>query len=630
MSRTEWSKAHRRVGRLGAAGLTTALLCLWVPGPALAGEAKEFVGPAEPSAPEAEDQPEILPYEVRLEGVQDADLLAILQASSQLVALTGKPPATEVGLRRRAEDDIQRLTTALRSEGYYRSIIDLAIDSDVRPAKVTLEIDPGPRYSLAAYNIAVTGNPPPGEAEQPDLQEIGIELGMPARAPVVVEAEQNYVNLLRERAFPFARVSERKTFVNHEKAELTVEIKIDAGPAATFGPLTFVGQEEVEEDYLQRIAGWPEGEPYDRRVVRETQRRISRTGLFSSVNAETAAQTAPDGSLPVTVTLVERAHRSIGGAIAYSTDVGPELELFWEHRNFFGQNEKLRLSATGSLIEQTGEIDFRKPAFLRRDQDLLMNLKGGLEDNDAYTRQGIDALVALERPILDNWRVSAGVSASYEIVDESADGGPGERSFSLFGLPLAATRDDTDDPLDPARGSRLQLSLTPFTGVGDESLLFVETSVGGSAYYAIDEGERFILAGRARVGSILGEKTEVLPANRRFYAGGGGSIRGYEYQLVGPLDDDQDPFGGTSIVELGAEVRVRVTEEIGIVPFIDGGTVYDDPWPNGDETIRWAAGLGLRYFTGFGPVRVDFAFPLNPRDGVDELFQFYVSFGQAF
>lgn len=630
MSRTAWLKAHRRGRRLGAAALAASLFCLWLPGPALAGQAKEFVGPTEPSEQEAEEQPEVVPYEVRLAGVEDADLLAILEASSQLVALTGKPPATEVGLRRRAEDDIDRLTTALRSEGYYRSAIELEIDSDVRPAQVTLEIEPGQRYSLAAYNIAVTGNPPPGEAEQPGLQEIGIELGMPARAPVVVEAEQNYINLLRERAFPFARVSERKTFINHEKAEMTVEIKIDAGTAATFGPLTFAGQDEVEEAYLQRIAGWPEGEPYDRRVVRETQRRISRTGLFSSVNAETAPETGPDGSLPVTVTVVERAHRSIGGAVAYSTDIGPELELFWEHRNFFGQNEKLRLSATGSLIEQTAEIDFRKPAFLRRDQDLLLNITGGLEDNDAYTRQGIDALAALERPFFDNWRASAGVSASYEIVDESADGGPGERSFTLFGLPLTATRDDTDDPLDPARGSRLQLSLTPFTGVGDDTLLFVETVVGGSAYYAIDEGERFILAGRARLGSIVGEDTELLPANRRFYAGGGGSIRGYEYQLVGPLDDDQDPFGGTSLLEVGAEVRVRVTEDIGIVPFIDGGTVYDDPWPNGDETIRWAAGLGFRYFTGFGPVRLDFAFPLNPRDGVDELFQFYISFGQAF
>jgi translocation and assembly module TamA len=334
--------------------------------------------------------------------------------------------------------------------------------------------------------------------------------------------------------------------------------------------------------------------------------------------------------VPVSITLIEREQRSIGVAAAYSTDIGPSLEVFWEHRNLMGKNEQLRLSATGSLIEQTGEIDFRKPAFLQPDQDLLANLNGGQEDTDAYERKFADAVIALERPVLENWRVSAGTSFAYEIVDEKADNGEGERSFQLFGLPLTAERDDTNDPLDPTEGTRLQLSLTPTTGVGDENLLFLTAIAGGSAYYAIDEDERFVLAGRARVGTILGEDTDALPASRRFYAGGGGSIRGYEYQLVGPLDNDEEPFGGTSLVEFGAEVRVRVTEEIGVVPFIDGGTVYDDPIPNGDETLRWAAGLGLRYFTGFGPIRLDVAFPLNPRDGVDEAFQFYVSFGQAF
>jgi translocation and assembly module TamA len=299
--------------------------------------------------------------------------------------------------------------------------------------------------------------------------------------------------------------------------------------------------------------------------------------------------------------------------------------------NLLGRNEKLRVSGTASLIEQTGELDFRKPAFLERDQALLANITGGFEDNDAYKRQAVDGLVALERPFLENWRGSVGVAAGYEIVDETADNsGDSEQQFALFGLPLTASRDTTDDALNPASGTRLLLSLTPTTGAGDKPLLFLTAVAGGSVYYAIDEAERIILAGRARVGSIVGEKTEALPASRRFYAGGGGSIRGYQYQLVGPLDNDDDPFGGVSLVEMGAEVRVRVTEEIGVVPFVDGGTVYDDPYFASGETLRWAAGLGLRYFTGFGPVRLDVAFPLNPRSGVDDAFQFYISFGQAF
>lgn len=618
-------------GRWTGAMLLLGAFCCGESSIALAQQAPEFVGPAQPGASDpAVAEEDFVRYQTAIAGVEDSELGSILERSSQLVALQDKPPATLVGLRRRAEDDIGRLRTALRSEGYYQPEVTLDIDEDSAPVAVTLQVAAGPRYSLGAYDITFDGNPPPAETEQPGLQEIGITLGMPARAPAVVSAEQNVVNLLRERAYPFARVRERKTFVNHEDREMTVQLAIDAGPAATFGPLSFKGQEEVEEDYLRRIAEWPEGEPYDRRRVRDLQRRLSATGLFASANAETAPEPAPDSSLPVTVTLVERAQRSIGGAVNYSTDVGPGAEIFWEHRNLFGRNERLRLSATGSLIEQTGTIDFRKPAFLQPNQDLLANLTGGHEDNDAYERNSVEGLLALERPFLENWRGSAGVSLGHEIIDETADNGEGTQRFTLFGLPVTANRDTTDDALDPASGSRLQLALTPTTGVGDKSLLFLSAIAGGSAYYAVDPDERFILAGRVRVGSILGEKTESLPASHRFYAGGGGSIRGYEYQLVGPLDGDEDPFGGTSLLELGAEVRVRVTEEIGVVPFIDGGTVYDKPYFNSGETLRWAAGLGLRYFTGFGPLRLDVAFPLNPRDGVDEAFQFYISFGQAF
>jgi translocation and assembly module TamA len=623
-------RSGRRRSRAAAALLAAAA---WVVAGPAAAEAPEFVGtPGQPAGADGgpeEPRVEAVAYEVRIAGVEDAGLLEILQASSQLVALADRPPATAIGLRRRAQDDIERLQTALRSEGYYDAEIALDIAAGEPPAQVELSVTPGPRYRLAAYNVTYVGDTTPEDAARPGLEDIGIAQGAPARAPAVVAAEQSLVELLQERGHPFARVAERRTFIDRAQGEMTVELSIDAGPRATFGPLAFAGQVEVDEGHLHRIAEWPEGELYDRRVVRDLQRRLGNTRLFSTVNAEPAAAITDDGALPVTVTLVEREHRSIGAAVAYSTDIGPSLELFWEHRNLMGQNERLRLSATGSLIEQTGQATFRKPAFLRTDQDFLADLKGGLEDNEAYERLAVDALVALERPILENWRVSAGVSFGYEIIDERA-GNDDERRFQLFGLPLTASRDTTNDPLDPTSGTRLQLSFTPYTGVGDEDLLFLSTIAGGSAYYAIDDDDRFVLAGRARVGSIVGEKASTLPASRRFYAGGGGSIRGYEYQLVGPLDDDDKPFGGTSLLELGAEVRVRVTEEIGIVPFIDGGTVYDDPWPNGEETLRWAAGLGLRYFTGFGPVRLDVAFPLNPRDGVDDAFQFYISFGQAF
>jgi len=174
------------------------------------------------------------------------------------------------------------------------------------------------------------------------------------------------------------------------------------------------------------------------------------------------------------------------------------------------------------------------------------------------------------------------------------------------------------------------VSLTPYQVFGDDSFPFVKASIGSSAYYAIDPDARFVLAGRGRFGTLLGADTQQVPAGKRFYAGGGGSIRGYEFQSVGPLDNENDPLGGRSLLEVSAELRIRVTETIGVVPFIDGGTAFDSALPDFGETLRWAGGLGLRYFTAIGPVRLDVAVPINKRENVDDDFQFYVSLGQAF
>jgi translocation and assembly module TamA len=138
-----------------------------------------------------------------------------------------------------------------------------------------------------------------------------------------------------------------------------------------------------------------------------------------------------------------------------------------------------------------------------------------------------------------------------------------------------------------------------------------------------------VLAGRTAVGSIVGEPRSDIPANLRVYAGGGGSVRGFGYQLAGELDDDDKPIGGRSLVELGGEVRVRITESIGVVAFVDAGTVYSSATPDFSETLRVGAGPGLRYFSPIGPLRLDVGFPLNPRDS-DDTWQLYISIGQAF
>jgi translocation and assembly module TamA len=247
-------------------------------------------------------------------------------------------------------------------------------------------------------------------------------------------------------------------------------------------------------------------------------------------------------------------------------------------------------------------------------------------DSKAFDELGAEAAIGVRLPIIRKWRGAADVSLETARLKDQGD----TDTSTLVGLPLAMSYDGTDSRTRPTEGVRLRLGATPYAGHLDKAIAFFASTVRGSGFLALDEERRFVLAGRAKAGSIVGESVEDLPANKRFYAGGDRSIRGYKFQRVGPLDDKNDPTGGRSLFEVGAELRVVAWRSIEVVPFVEGGNVYDQVYPDFSQAPRWAAGLGLRHHTLIGPVRLDFAFPLNRRKDVDDRFQFYISLGQAF
>ena len=582
----------------------------------------EDVTSTEPATP----GPARVVYEPSIDGVDDKDLRERLEAAAHLYALVETPPATVAGLERRAREDLDRLRATLRSEGYYAATVDFALDETARPVAVRIRVRPGERYRLRAFEIRYVGAAAPDPAHQVTLKDIRIRLGAPARGPAIKDAERRIIAVLGGRGYPFAKIEALKARVVHDTARMTVDVAVDSGPRATFGPLAITGVRDVEVDYIRRILAWPEGAVYDRRKLDAARETLRSTGLFSGIRIIAADSVDAAGRLPVTIDLTERPHRTIGAGVSYSTDIGPGGEVFWEHRNLFDRNEQLKLTIAATFVEQTGKAEFRKPAFFAPNQTLLTEATGANRETDAFLQRTGVAAIALERTYPSRWRSALGVVGEYSWIDDNE----GAREFQLGGLQIRASRRTTDDALNPTKGTTLELAATPYAGVGSETLRFARFVAGGSAYQAIDEAKRFVVAGRLRAGSIVGESTATLPADKRFYAGGGGSVRGYEFQKVGPLDSFNDPVGGRSLIEASGELRIRITENFGLVPFVDGGTVFDDPYPAFNETLRWSAGLGLRYFTDFGPLRADIAFPLNGRDGIDDTFEIYISIGQAF
>ena len=330
---------------------------------------------------------------------------------------------------------------------------------------------------------------------------------------------------------------------------------------------------------------------------------------------------AADGTVPVTVTVEELPGNFVGGGLSYATEDGPGIKLFWGDRNLFGNAERLEITARVSEPYQGIEASFRRPLFLRREQSLLLRGEAAIQDTEAFYSQGLQLSAKVERRLTPQLAVSVGLDLSQSRITEAGL----TKDITLLGLPLGLTRDTTDNLLDPTRGDRTTLQVTPYVGT---SGTFGIVRLRESAYLSLTDS--VVLAGWVGAGAILGGDTRDIPAPLRFYAGGGGSVRGYAFQKAGPLDGGGRPLGGRSLIEFGGEVRWRFLEDFGIAPFIEAGNVSDSMLPDPGEELFVGAGIGLRYYSPIGPVRLDVGVPLRRRSGIDDGYQIYVSLGQAF
>jgi translocation and assembly module TamA len=306
------------------------------------------------------------------------------------------------------------------------------------------------------------------------------------------------------------------------------------------------------------------------------------------------------------------------------SDIGPGGKLLWEHRNLLGNGEHLETSLSGSQIELDGKISLTRPGFLRANQSLAVHFEGSYETPEAYDARKMRVSSMLFRDFTQAVQVGLGTGYQYSRVEQLAS----DERYGLVFFPLQGVLDYRNDELNPVRGAHV-LAHTAYYQDTLASDSFLKSLGEGRHYLMLWERYRLSTALRLTLGSINGVEIQRVPADERFYAGGGGSIRGYEYQAVGPSFEGT-PLGGEKLLEFSAELRFQPGRRLGYAFFVDGGTVYNDSMSEADKSLRYGAGLGLRWFTGIGPLRVDAAYPLNPDAKQVERAQFYISLGQAF
>lgn len=590
-------------------------------------------------------------YRVHLLGTDDPELRKVVEGESALFRLQEEPPPSLVGLERRAEADRESLLAVLRAHGHYNGTIRVDIDSSSEPAAVTIAVEAGPLYRIGRVTLGQNDGTPVPETVTAD--SIGLAEATPARAHTVVTAQEKLVERLAALGFGYAQVGDRQVVVDHDHQTMDIVFNVAPGPKVRFGPLRVEGLEEVDENLVRGRMGWQQGDVYDPMQLEKTRARLVALGVFDSVrigldeNPSAVATGAPDSdsvAAPVVIKVAERKRRYIGAGVSLSTSEGFATTAYWGHRNLFGGGEQLQVAAqmgrvgSKNLIDTRKRFDhlinrsdfqiaadFRKPDMFTLNQTLILSAVAVSEQPAAYTRRALVLTGRLERALSEGLTVGYGITVEQSRIAEPLRA----TSSSLAGMPLLAALDRTDTQLDPRRGYRLALEATPYLQTGASKKPFIPTRLTGSAYYDLTGEGRHILAGRFALGSIIDGETSDIPADKRFYAGGGSSIRGFGYQKVGPRNAAGDPAGGRSLVEVGVEARLRVTDTIGVVPFLDGGNVYDSVSPRFGQDMRWGTGLGVRYYTDFGPLRVDVGVPLNRRPG-DSRWELYLSLGQAF
>jgi translocation and assembly module TamA len=573
-----------------------------------------------------------LNYRAEITGAEDSDLADLLDKVSELKTLEDKSPASEEALRRRAERDLGRLADAAHSLGYWDAEFSYDLDTETEPAKVTVKVTSGPLYHVASINVlGPDGQPLP---VLQDLPKPSLKPGDPARTAPVVATENALLAALGDSGHPFAKVENRRVEIDRSAQTMDVTYTLDPGPVEHFGPVTVEGLERLDPAYVEGRVRWQRGALYEAGKVEETRRALIETGLFSTVRITPTADPDHPEDVRMTIDATERLHRTLGVGLAYNTSQGPAARVFWENRNLFGNAEYLRVAAEGGQQIAGFRTNFRRPDFLTIDQDLLASAEIVNDTPIAYhSRRGV-VLVGLERRFSPDLTAGIGLQGTKANVTPEANPNPFTASapaqhYSLIGVPAYLKLDETDNLLNPTSGYRAQLSVTPAHTLSGPTLTFVSNLAAGSTYWSPGPEQRATLAGKLALASLDGAPLAPLPADQRIYAGGGGSIRPYGYQLAGPLDSGNKPFGGRSSLVLNLEARLKITETIGIVPFVDAGSYYESPAPQLGRTLLYGVGLGLRYYTGFGPLRVDLATPLHKRTA-DSPIQIYISLGQAF
>ena len=565
---------------------------------------------------------EAFAYQVCFEGIAVQDIQELISSISQLQTKQDRPPPTLFTLKKRAEKDKKAIICAMHSFGYYEADVCLVYSGEFPDTTVRVQITPGPQYVFNKLSLVDSEGVPWWVRERC----LNLQIGFPARSDKILDTEEQILEELGGCGYPLACIVERMIVVDQECKGVSVTYVIEAGPLAYFGPLHIEGLRKIRPGYIKKRIMWRKGELYNSQKIAYTDTYLQESGLFTFVTIRPAEAVDEEGALPMIIQLEEKKFRHVGAGVSYSTDESAGALVQWGHDNLTGWGDAFSAIGEYSEVIKRATFLYGIPDFYGRNQDLLYSAELRREDTPGFIEREVSFLVRFSKKINPYFSYHIGGRYEWLLSTKSTH----DANYNLLSLPLQARWDTSNRLLNPTSGTTIAYMGTPYKAVGDSQIFFYKQELFAATYQPVTSSGRFLLAGCAQIGSIVGEPLNLVPAPKRFYAGSSTTLRGYKYLTVSPLDGTK-PIGGRSLLVCSVEPRIRIWwQNLYFAMFFDIGNVYTTSFPRLNEKLLRSYGCGIRYLTPLGPFRLDVAFPLDKRKGVDDSFQIYASIGQTF
>ena len=564
----------------------------------------------------------------QIQGVADTRLRKEIERS---VGTDRNPPQSRFEARRRALSAAADVSSVLRSEGYYEAVVEPEVGEGDQPQSV-VRVTPGSRFAFSSPMVSWVGEEPVRLAQLAGESAIGLTIGSPGRAADVLSAEGRVVAAVQKRGYADAKIQPREVTVDHIPRTVQPTFRIDAGGRVRMDGVKLNSTGRTHAAWVNSLAPWKAGDIYDPDQVAQLEKRLRDTSVFDSITVALSAEPNADGQRPVEVTLIDRPKSTVEMGASYSTAEGTGFESKWIRYNRLGRGDTLTFNfQAAEILSQVG-VELALPNWLNAQRTLKLSSSVYRDDTNAYLETGARIGADLEQRFGRNDFFSYGLSAlASRDAEPQVIGGvlvKKERPLTSIIGSTALSLDHSNDILNPTKGWRFEVRAEPSAAFGSGPINYIRAQAQASAYVPFDTAANTVVAARVRVGDIFNGGIPSVPASRRFYSGGGGSVRGYAYQGVGPRFPNNTPQGGISLLETSVELRRKIAGPFGAVLFVDSGVL------GSRQTFDLAAvstgvGFGLRYDLGFAPFRVDIAAPMQKRSG-DAAVQIYLSIGQSF